>query len=90
MRTDSTLSHPSEEYIDACSRASLITSLLLDERPGYLSQMVEATYPGYNPGGQPPMSNEIILAAEDVQAAARECTAAFDWVPDIPNAIGTS
>lgn len=52
-----------------------------------LSQMVEATCPGYNPGGQPPMSDAIIGAAEEVQRAARE-GADLDWVPDVPNAIG--
>lgn len=76
------------EWIDALSRSGLIASLLLDERPGYLSQMVEATYPGFNPGGQPPMSDEIIDAAEDLQRAAREGAVEFDWVPDVPNAIG--
>jgi hypothetical protein len=70
-----------------CSRGSLIASLLLDERPGYLSQMVEATYPGFNPGGQPPMSDLIIGAAEEVQKAARE-GADLEWVPDVPNALG--
>lgn len=39
------------EWLNACSRGNLIAPLLLDERPGYLAQMVEATYPGHNPGG---------------------------------------
>jgi hypothetical protein len=65
----------------------LIASLLLDERPGYLSQMVEATYPGFNPGEQPPMSDLVIGAAEEVQKAARE-GADLEWVPDVPNALG--
>lgn len=84
-RSDPSLEDPSEEYrtswINACSRGNLIASLLLDERPGYLSQMVEATYPGHNPGGQPPMSNAIIEAAEEVQKAANEGDD-LPWVPD--------
>jgi hypothetical protein len=44
-----------ESYTDAYGRSVLITSLLLDERPGALAQMVEMSYPGHNPGGQPPI-----------------------------------
>jgi hypothetical protein len=46
--------------------------LILDEKPGFLSQLVEQTYPGHNPGGQPEMSPEIISAAEEVSAAAKD------------------
>jgi len=84
-RSDPSLESSDEEtrieWINACSRGNLIDSLLLDERPGYLSQMVEATYPGHNPGGQPPMSNAIIVAAEEVQIAAEE-GGDLPWVPD--------
>ena len=55
---------------DAIGRSTLISSLILDEKPGFLSQLVEQTYPGHNPGGQPEMSNEIIAAAEEVKRAA--------------------
>jgi len=43
--------------------------------------MVEATYPGHNPGGQPPMSNTIIEAAEEVQRAADD-GGDLPWVPN--------
>jgi len=69
------------EWINACSRGNLIASMLLDERPGLLAQMVEATYPGHNPGGQPPMSNAIIEAAEEMQRAADD-GGDLPWVPD--------
>lgn len=85
-RADHTLSASAPEgirleWINACSRGNLIASLLLDERPGYLAQMVEATYPGHNPGGQPPMSNAIIEAAEEVQRAADD-GGDLPWVPN--------
>ncbi|GAB7324386.1 hypothetical protein MBLNU13_g08328t1 [Cladosporium sp. NU13] len=68
-------------WINACNRGNLIASLLLDERPGYLAQMVEATCPGNNPGGQPLLSNAIIEAAEEVQRAADD-GGDLPWVPN--------
>jgi hypothetical protein len=70
--TDPTLRNPTPQWKDAISRSVLISSLILDEKPGFLSQLVEQTYPGHNPGGQPEMSPEIISAAEEVSAAAKD------------------
>jgi len=70
--TDPTLRNPTPQWKDAIGRSVLISSLILDEKPGYLSQLVEQTYPGHNPGGQPEMSPEIISAAEEVSAAAKD------------------
>jgi hypothetical protein len=33
--------------------------------------MVEQTYPGHNPGGQPAMSAEVIAAAQELKQAAK-------------------
>jgi hypothetical protein len=54
--------------------------LLLDERPGALAQMVEMSYPGHNPGGQPPMSAAVVAAAEDLQSATKENAEAISWM----------
>ena len=70
--TDPTLRNVTPQWKDAISRSVLISSLILDEKPGYLSQLVDQTYPGHNPGGQPEMSPEIIAAAEEVSAAAKD------------------
>jgi hypothetical protein len=70
--TDPTLRNVTPQWKDAISRSILITSLILDEKPGFLSQLVEQTYPGHNPSGQPAMSAEIITAAEEVQRAAKD------------------
>jgi hypothetical protein len=83
VRSDSSLSSFDEDYFDACTRSMLITSLLLDERPGALAQMVERTYPGHNPGGQPPISAAVFDAAEEVKRALRENSAAISWVPKL-------
>lgn len=72
MNTDPTLQTTTPQWTDAISRSILITSLILDEKPGFLSQLVEQTYPGHNPGGQPAMSTEIIAAAQEVQRAAKD------------------
>lgn len=42
--------------------------------------MVEMSYPGHNPGGQPPLSAAVVDAAEDLQRAADESTTAVSWV----------
>lgn len=70
--TDPTLRNVTPQWKDAISRSVLISSLILDEKPGFLSQLVEQTYPGHNPGGQPEMSPEIIAAAEEVSSAAKD------------------
>jgi hypothetical protein len=80
LRADPSLSSFDESYIDAYSRTFLITNLLLDDKPGALAQMVEASYPGHNPGGQPPISAAVIDAAEDLKRAAGESAQAVDWV----------
>lgn len=36
--------------------------------------MVELTYPGYNPGGQPEMGPQVIEAARELSAAAYDAT----------------
>lgn len=33
---------------------------------------MEMSYPGHNPGGQPPMSAAVVDAEEDVKRAVRE------------------
>jgi hypothetical protein len=80
LRADPSLSSFDESYVDAYSRTFLITNLLLDDKPGALAQMVEASYPGHNPGGQPPISAAVIDAAEDLKRAADESARAVDWV----------
>jgi hypothetical protein len=70
--TDPTLRNVTPQWKDAVSRSILITSLILDEKPGFLSQLVDQTYPGHNPGGQPAMSPEIVSAGEEVQRAAKD------------------
>ena len=60
--TDPSLASFDESYVDAYSHTFLITKLLLDERPGALAQMVEMSYPGHNPGGQPPLSAAVVDA----------------------------
>ena len=77
---DPSLSSFDESYVDAYGRSFLITNLLLDERPGALAQMVEASYPGHNPGGQPPLSAAVINAAEDLKRATRENAQGINWV----------
>jgi hypothetical protein len=77
---DPSLSSFEEAFIDAYSRSFLITSLLLDERPGALAQMVEMSYPGHNPGGQPLLSAAVVSAAEDLKKAADETARAVEWV----------
>jgi hypothetical protein len=70
--TDPTLQNVTPQWTDAVGRSILISSLILDEKPGFLSQLVEQTYPGHNPGGQPDMSPEVIAAAEEVSRAAKD------------------
>lgn len=70
--TDPTLQNITPQWTDAVGRSILISSLILDEKPGFLSQLVEQTYPGHNPGGQPEMSPEVIAAAEEVSRAAKD------------------
>jgi hypothetical protein len=72
VNTDPTLQHVTPQWKDAIGRSILISDLILDKKPGFLSQLVEQTYPGHNPGGQPAMSAEIISAAEEVQSAAND------------------
>lgn len=72
MSSDPALQTKTPQWTDAISRSMLITSLILDEKPGMLSQLVEQTYPGHNPGGQPEMSTEIIAGAEELQRAAKD------------------
>jgi hypothetical protein len=79
-RSDPSLASFDESYVDAYSRSILITSLLLDERPGALAQMVEMSYPGHNPGGQPPMSPTVTAVAADLKRAAEENAEAISWV----------
>jgi hypothetical protein len=71
VNTDPKLQTITPQWKDALSRSTLISSLILDEKPGFLSQLVEQTYPGHNPGGQPAMSPEIIAAAEELKQAAK-------------------
>jgi hypothetical protein len=71
VNTDPKLQTITPQWKDALSRSTLISSLILDEKPGFLSQLVEQTYPDHNPGGQPAMSPEIIAAAEELKQAAK-------------------
>lgn len=71
VNTDPFTLDPKELWTDVLSRSAHISSLLLDERPGFLAQLVESTYPGHNPGGQPVMSTEVIRASEEVKEAAQ-------------------
>jgi hypothetical protein len=41
MNTDPELKTITPQWKDALSRSTLISSLILDEKPGFLSQMVE-------------------------------------------------
>lgn len=69
QNTDSVLH---EAWKDTVSRSVLITTLILDDNPGQLAQMLEMTYPGHNPGGQPPMGHEVIAAAQRLKAGVTE------------------
>jgi len=80
VRADPSLTALDEAYVDAYSRSFLIASLLLDERPGALAQMVEASYPGHNPGGQPQLSAAVVAAAEDLKRATEEVARGVEWV----------
>lgn len=71
-RTDPTLQNVTPQWKDAVGRSTLISSLILDEKPGFLSQLFEQTYPSYNPGGQPEMSPEVVAATEEVKRAAQD------------------
>lgn len=51
-----------DRWADVRSRTALVTSLILDEMPGFLDTMTEQTYPGLA-GAHPSMGEEVLSAA---------------------------
>lgn len=63
--------HPPHEEIwaDVISRSMLTASLILDERPGMLDELVERSYPGQ--AGQLPFGQRPVMGDEIKEAARR-------------------